>query len=107
MNFDNYTNDVLSGRLVSGHLARASVQRMQSWHKKKDRYFDEDEVRRVFSLFSLFKHTSGEYGGRPFALLPWQAWIIGQIFGWRYKSNKRRVIRKVYIEVAKKNGKTE
>ena len=107
MIYTQYATDVLQDKLPSGPLARASVQRMQAWHKKKDRYFDEDEVKRVFSLFSLFKHTSGEYGGRPFALLPWQAWIIGQIFGWRYKSNKRRVIRKVYIEVAKKNGKTE
>ncbi len=107
MIYTQYATDVLQDKFPSGPLARASVQRMQAWHKKKDRYFDEDEVKRVFSLFSLFKHTSGEYGGRPFALLPWQAWIIGQIFGWRYKSNKRRVIRKVYIEVAKKNGKTE
>lgn len=107
LNWQQYADDVISGRLPSGALARASVLRMQTWAKKKDRYFDKDEVKRVFTLFSLFKHTSGEYGGKPFTLLPWQAWIIAQIFGWRYKANKRRVIRKAYVEVAKKNGKTE
>lgn len=107
MTWQSYAKDVASGALVSGPLARASVARMQTWAKKKDRYFDAEEVNRVFSLFRMFKHTSGEYGGRPFALLPWQAWIIAQIFGWRYKKNKRRVIRKCYVEVAKKNGKTE
>ena len=105
--WEEYPAAVLSGAQPSGHLARRAVERQAAWHDLEDRYFDEIEVERVFSLFSLLRHTSGDYGGKPFALLPWQAWIIAQIFGWRYTATRKRVIRKAYIEVAKKNGKTE
>jgi phage terminase large subunit-like protein len=105
--WEEYPAALLSGAQPSGHLARRAVERQAAWHDLEDRYFDEIEVERVFSLFSLLRHTSGDYGGKPFALLPWQAWIIAQIFGWRYTATRKRVIRKAYIEVAKKNGKTE
>lgn len=107
MSFYAFQDGVLSGEIPLGQLAIKAVQRHAGWHAMDDRYFDQAEVNRVFSILSLMRHTSGDYGGKPFTLLPWQSWAIAQIFGWRWKANDKRIIRKAYVEVAKKNGKTE
>lgn len=102
-----YANDVMSGALVSGELARLAIERHEQWYDRPEYYFDQDAANRVLTIFSLLKHTSGEYGGKPFAMLPWQSWAVAQIFGWKHQATGHRVIKKSYIEVSKKNGKTE
>lgn len=52
-------------------------------------------------------HTKGRWSGHPFHLLPWQENdIIRPVFGTLDKEGLRQY-RKVYIEVPKKNGKSE
>lgn len=102
-----YANSVLSAALVSGELARLAVQRHEDWYDRPEYYFDNAAAERVLKIFSLLRHTSGEYGGRPFAMLPWQSWAVAQIFAWKHRATGRRIIRKAYVEVSKKNGKTE
>jgi phage terminase large subunit-like protein len=51
-------------------------------------------------------HTKGEWSGTPFILAPWQRRDIREIFG-RVYDDGRRVIRQVYVEIPKKNGKSE
>lgn len=70
-------------------------------------WFDEDEVDAILGLFSLFRHTKGQYAKQPFKLLPWQAFLIGSIYGWKKKSDNTRRFTRIYTEVARKNGKTE
>lgn len=51
--------------------------------------------------------TSDEQGDpKPFLLEPWQAFIIGSCFGWRWTTSGHRRFRNAYIEIAKGNGKT-
>ncbi len=54
---------------------------------------------------NALKHTKGEFAGQPFNLRPWQVRIIRHIFG-KLKNGKRQY-RTVYIEIPRKNGKTE
>ena len=51
-------------------------------------------------------HTKGSFARKPFILAPWQNQIIRDIFG-TVKSNGRRRYNTAYIEVPKKNGKSE
>ena len=70
--------------------------------------FNLHRAERVREFFSTFlRHTKGEYAGKPFQLLDWQ-WkrIIGPLFGWERPDGTRR-FREAYIEVPKKNGKSE
>jgi phage terminase large subunit-like protein len=54
----------------------------------------------------LFRHWKGaKWAGRPFTLAPWQAFIIGSIFGW-YRPDGTRRIRIAYIELTRKQGKS-
>ncbi|MEL7609502.1 MAG: terminase TerL endonuclease subunit [Bacillota bacterium] len=56
-------------------------------------------------FIELLKHT-GDFYGQPFTLLPWQHEIISDVYG-TVKANGFRQYRYVYLEVPKKNGKTE
>src|SRR6185369_2171973 len=44
--------------------------------------------------------------GKPVEIKPWMAFIFQQIYGWFYTETKLRRVRKVYVQVAKKNAKS-
>ena len=72
--------------------------------------FDPDRVDRVLRVFSLLRHTQGKFAGRPLRPDPWQvAYVLAPVFGWvrlNDDGNYTRIIRKLYVEVPRKNGKT-
>ena len=51
-------------------------------------------------------HTKGKWAKQPFELLPWQERIIRDVFG-TIKKNGFRQFNTAYIEIPKKNGKSE
>ena len=53
------------------------------------------------------KHGTGKWRGMPFQLLDWQERIIRDLFGIVRKDTQCRQFRRAYIEVPKKNGKSE
>jgi phage terminase large subunit-like protein len=53
----------------------------------------------------VLKHSKGQTAGQPFLLLPWQKYVLGEIFG-RCKPDGTRQYRQAYIEIPKKNGKS-
>ena len=70
--------------------------------------FDEKKARRVVRFIECLKHTKGEFHGKPFKLLPWQEKIIRDVFGTvRDEDPEMRQYNQVYIEIGKKNGKSE
>lgn len=72
-----------------------------------DRYmFLEEKVDKVIRLYHHLRHFKGRHSGKPFVLEPWQEWIIASIYGFYNKSDGSRLTQTVYIEVARKNGKT-
>jgi len=68
--------------------------------------FDEAKAKRTIQLINALKHTKGKWRGVPFDLLPWQDKIISDIFG-TVKDNSFRQYNTAYIEIPKKNGKSE
>ncbi len=71
-------------------------------------WFDEEAADRAVKFFPEFlKHTKGEHAGQPFELLPWQRDdVIRPLFGWK-RSDGTRKYRRAYIEVPRKNGKSQ
>ncbi|MEG0513399.1 MAG: terminase TerL endonuclease subunit [Clostridia bacterium] len=69
---------------------------------------DERKAKRVLKFIECLKHTKGEFHGKPFVLLPWQEKIIRDVFGTvRDDEPDKRQYNQVYIEIGKKNGKSE
>ena len=58
------------------------------------------------SFIGCLKHTKGEWHGQPFELIDWQEQIIRDVFG-IMKPNGYRQFNTAYIEIAKKQGKSE
>ena len=70
--------------------------------------FDERKAQRVIRFIEALKHTKGEFHGKPFTLLPWQKKVISDVFGtMRDDYPDQRQYNTAYIEIPKKNGKSE
>ena len=69
-------------------------------------HYDKTRADRAVLFIQSLKHTKGVWDGKPFDLLPWQEQIIRDLFG-VIKENGYRQFNTAYIELGKKNGKSE
>ncbi|GAN84013.1 terminase large subunit [Novacetimonas hansenii] len=69
-------------------------------------YFDPTDGLRFIKFAAHFRHLEGTKAGEPFILMPWQAWVFGQILGWKEKGTNNRRFRVAHIEVPRGNGKS-
>lgn len=102
-----YAYDVLDGRIVACQYVQLACRKYLD-RFSDDRYiFKVEEVDKVVRFISRFKHSDGEYAGKPFVLLPFQIFFVANIYGWWYADNPtRRLTTSVYFEVARKNAKS-
>ncbi len=78
---------------------RTGKERVLEW--------DSGAARRAIGFFAdILRLNGGEYEGRPFALLPWQQFVVGSLFGWRLGAQGGRRFRRAYIEAGKGCGKS-
>ena len=99
-----YAEDVVNGRINACKYIKEACQRYLDWFNIYE--FREEKVNNVINFISHLKHFVGKHNGKPFILLPYQQWIIYNIFGFYYPNTDKRVINYVYLELARKNGKT-
>jgi len=69
-------------------------------------HYDEKKAQFVIDFISQLKHTKGEWHGEPFILMDWQVELVRNIFG-VIKENGYRQFTTAYVEIGKKQGKTE
>jgi phage terminase large subunit-like protein len=69
-------------------------------------YFDQVKADHVLTFFRNLRHTKGHWRGVPFTLLPWQTQALTDIFG-TVRENGYRQYTTAYLEIAKKQGKSE
>lgn len=69
-------------------------------------HYDEAKADRAVKFIENLRHTKGKWAGKRFWLLPWQEQIIRDLFG-IVKPDGNRQFRTAYIEIGKKNGKSE
>lgn len=70
-------------------------------------HYDKEKADKAVLFFNQLSHTIGEWEGQPFTLMEWQEQIVRDVFGIVDKKTGYRQFRQVYIEIGKKNGKTE
>lgn len=73
--------------------------------------FDPARVDRILSVFNQLRHVAGKWAGTPLRPDPWQiAYILAPTFGWvRWDKDAdayTRIIRDLYVDVPRKNGKS-
>jgi phage terminase large subunit-like protein len=115
-----YATDAVEGRILVSRLVRqACARHLRDLETGAERglVFKADKAQRAIDFFAevlyLPENTAaGEQvddlsagDPQPFALQPWQAFVVGSLFGWYSTSGFRR-FREAYIETAKGSGKT-
>lgn len=71
-------------------------------------FFDRGEANRWCRFIEgHLRLTEGEKRGRRFKLQRWQRRIVRRVFGWRRRADGTRRYRRVWLELPRKNGKSE
>lgn len=69
--------------------------------------FSQERADKALQFITTYlRHTKGRWDSVPFELLPWQRELIEKLFG-TVAEDGRRQYRTAYVEIPKKNGKTE
>ena len=74
--------------------------------KVKDSHYDKEAADYAVGFIECLCHTKGTWAGKPFELIDWQEQIIRDVFG-TIKPNGYRQFNTAYIEIPKKQGKSE
>jgi phage terminase large subunit-like protein len=97
-----------------GPLLRSHIPGYDPCLQAEDCVFDTHEASESLSFFPEFlRHPEPPVEGQPFALEPWQASIVANLFGWKRTIRDRdghellvRRFKEAFIYVAKKNVKS-
>ncbi|OBX35655.1 phage terminase [Halomonas elongata] len=84
---------------------RTSRARSGTWPGPR-LHWDLEAANHAIGFFEdILRLNGGQYEGQPFEVLPWQAFIVGSLFGWMGPDGWRR-FRVAYVETAKGSGKS-
>lgn len=105
-----YAHDVLEGRIIAGPFVRDACRR----HVRdvadaaaRGLLWDVEAAAEAIAFFEeVLRLNGGQFEGRPFLLLGWQAFIVGCIYGWKRADSGARRFRVVYVETGKGSGKS-
>lgn len=91
----------------TGRLIKLAAQRFMDDLKRDDIYFDEVEAVKMLAFGENHcLQWEGEWRGKPVRWELWQRFIYEQMYGWFRVDDGLRRFEEIYVQVAKKNGKS-
>lgn len=105
---NKYISEVQDETILACKWVKLAIDRHIKDLEREDIYFDEDVAIKFLKFSALCKYTKGDLAsqGANIELTPQQVFRYWVLMGWMSKNGNRR-FRKVYFEVARKNGKSE
>ncbi len=103
--YTEYAEQVLNGQITACTYIKLACKRYLAWMEREDIEFIPSKADKVVNFCQKLKHFTGRFNGKNFILEPFQKWIIYSIYGFYYKGTEERVVKNVWIELARKNGK--
>jgi phage terminase large subunit-like protein len=108
-----YAADILSGTIPSCAETKAAIERAQRDHARTDDAwayrFDEVRALRACRFISNLRHVKSSIStkaGEKIVLLPWNVWLLTELYGWVRKDTSARRWKKAWVQVGKGNGKS-
>jgi phage terminase large subunit-like protein len=112
-----YAADIITGYINSNKYIKLACQRfiddLKASSEPDFKYmFSTNKAQRIVDFYKHMKHTTMDFYGKPFELMPWQIFIVSNIIGWLKKEphhrSKKHVRRftEAHLWVARKNGKS-
>lgn len=102
----DYSDSVISGQIPACIYVKQAAQRFKDDLASSDYYYDEESVSKVITFINFLDLTE-QTKQKKFILEPWQVFIVASIYGIKNKKNNRRKYRSAYIELQRKNGKSQ
>lgn len=104
----DYINYVRQNQIPIGNKIKQAIRRHEkdlerSLDPDYPYYYDPKEALEPVAFIEMLPDPKTRKTNK---LAKFQKFIIGMIYGWRKKKNKMRRFRKVYISLARKNGKS-
>lgn len=108
----DYADDVLEGKIKAGKKHIWAVKRFfkdleDCQSDDSPFYFDVEAIEDFYWFSREFKHTEGVLAGQNIELVDFQLFMAANILCFKKKSNNARRFRKVYIQLARKNAKSQ
>jgi phage terminase large subunit-like protein len=117
---EKYARQVATGELPASKWARLACKRhlddlakstaVNALDAELWKYeFSVEKAERACRFIELLPHTKGKWASQAelMVLQPWQVFIVWVIFGWIKKTTQTRRFSLVYLEVSRKNGKSQ
>lgn len=108
-----YARDVLAGTIVAGpHVRNACRRHLRDLETAGDRGFVwslSDAAEAIAFFEEVLRLNGGDFEGLPFVLQPWQAFIVGCLYGWLRRDPAKGLVRRyrvAYVETGKGSGKS-
>jgi len=108
-----YAAGVKSGKIVTGRYIQLAIDRFYKLIDQADEkgyWLNHKKGMAPIKFIEKFiEHTEGKSAKKPFLLEPFQQFRFYNTYGWQRENDDGlpiRLIRNIYISVAKKNGKT-
>lgn len=105
-----YAQDVVNGQSPAGpHVRAACARHLRDLEEQQKRgiYWDLKKALRAINFYPIvLRLNGGKFEGLPFNLEPWQAFIVGSVFGCKWQDTGYRRFNTVYIETGKGSGKS-
>ncbi|WP_342594534.1 terminase TerL endonuclease subunit [Salinicola lusitanus] len=104
-----YAHAVAAGDIIAGPQVRNACARhlrdLEEGHERGLTWSLEHAQHAIGFFEEVLRLNGGRFEGEPFKVLPWQAFIIGSLFGWMGPDGWRR-FRVAYVETGKGSGKS-
>ena len=100
-----YAEDVRNGKETVGSLIKLAIIRYFNDLEREDLLFDQERVLKAFKFF-YFLNVNIKNKYQRFQFLPFQAFILINLFGFYYTNSLKRRYRYFYLMIGRKNGKT-
>ena len=106
-----YATDCISGKIISCKKHKQACSRFLRDVKREESgeasfYWDDQEAQKI-KWFSFLRHSKGVLAGKPIKLTDWQQFHLCQLYGWRRKEDGYKRFKKSFVEVARKNAKSQ
>lgn len=106
-----YARDCLADKIPSGQKHKWACERflrdLERVGKTWPYVWDEERAGKIVKWFSYLRHSKGELAGQPIILTKWQKFFLCQLYGWRHKETGYKRFKKSFVEVARKNAKSQ
>lgn len=106
----DYCYKVLNNKIIAGNSVRLACQRhLRDLERSKteefEYTFDLERVDHILNFSQTLTFRKGKID-KPLELYPFQAFLLGSLYGWVHKDTGFRRFRQSYIQVGKQQGKT-